>query len=54
MKRKPIRPLNAWCVVDVDGSIRLGLVFHRRADAVQCARHPKRRVVRLYVREVRK
>jgi hypothetical protein len=54
VKRPPIKsPRLAWCVVDTDGSLCLGLIEDRRRDAAVFARHPMRRVVRVKVSVVR-
>lgn len=54
MKRPPLKVPPAWAVVDVDGTVLWGLVFTSKREASRCAQHPKRRVVRLYCKEVRK
>lgn len=54
MKRPPLKVRPAWAVVDVDGVVRWGLVFTCKDAARFAAQHPKRRVVRLYCKEVRK
>lgn len=54
MKRPPIKVPPAWAVVDCDGRVLWGLVFTNKREVSQCAKHPKRRIVRLYAFEVRK
>jgi len=38
---------HAYVVVDVNGRVCWGLVFESKQEASDCARHPKRRVMRV-------
>lgn len=53
MKRQPDpKPVRAWCLVDTDNSICIGLMAHERKALEFLLGHPGRRLVRVEVRAV--